>query len=174
MPSLLEASSNKGYTMNIYGDKIETRARELGIEIPITPKPQGNYTPALVVDNLVFTSGMGPILHGIRHNLGYVGGDVTIEKASDSAEIAVLNALSALRSALESLDQIERIIRLTGYVRSAPGFGSQASVIDAASNLLVELFGEKGRHVRSAIGVAELPFGIPVEIELIAQIKNNE
>lgn len=160
--------------MNNTTDKIETRALELGIEIPVTPKPQGNYTPALAVGNLVFTSGMGPILNGVRDNLGYVGADVTVEKASDSARIAVLNALSAIRSSFGSLDEIERIVRLTGYVRSAPGFGSQTIVIDAASNLLVELFGEKGRHVRSAIGVAELPFGIPVEIELIAQLKNNE
>ncbi len=153
-------------------DTAELRIRELGIEIPATPKPQGSYTPALVVDGLAFTSGMGPIQNGVRNNLGYVGGDVTIEQACDSASIAVLNALSALRSELGTLDRIVRIVRLTGYVRSAPGFCSQTTVIDAASNLLVDIFGEQGQHVRSAIGVAELPFGIPVEIELIAQVRS--
>lgn len=151
---------------------IEERALALGIEIPLTPNPQGSYAPALVVNNIAFTSGMGPILNGVRRNLGYVGGDVTVDDASDSARIAVLNALSALRWALGSLDKITRIIRLTGYVRSAPGFCGQTAVIDSASNILLELFRENGEHVRSALGVAELPFGIPVEIELIAQVKS--
>lgn len=154
--------------------KVEARAKELGIEIPITPIPQGNYVPALEVGNLAFSSGMGPMLNGIRHNVGYVGSEITIEQASESAKIAVLNALSAFRSSLGQLDQIDRIVRLTGYVRSAPGFCDQVRVIDAASKLLIDLFGDRGRHVRSAIGVAELPFGIPVEIELIAQIRVNE
>ena len=151
---------------------IERRALALGIEIPPAPRPQGSYTPALVVNGMAFTSGMGPMLDGVRRNLGYVGGDVTVEDASEAARIAVLNALSALRWVLGSLDEISRIIRLTGYVRSAPGFCSQTTVIDAASNILLELFREKGEHVRSALGVAELPFGIPVEIELIAQVKS--
>ncbi len=151
---------------------IEKRALTLGIELPPTPRPQGSYTPALVVNGMAFTSGMGPMQNGVRRNLGYVGGDVTVEDASEAAGIAVLNALSALRWVLGSLDEIIRIIRLTGYVRSAPGFCSQITVIDAASNILLDLFQEKGEHVRSALGVAELPFGIPVEIELLAQVKS--
>lgn len=151
---------------------IERRALTLGIELPPIPRPQGSYTPALVVNGMAFTSGMGPMQNGVRRNLGYVGGDVTVEDASEAARIAVLNALSALRWVLGSLDEIIRIIRLTGYVRSAPGFCSQITVIDAASNILLDLFQEKGEHVRSALGVAELPFGIPVEIELLAQVKS--
>ena len=159
--------------MEDLNDIIEARAKELGIEIPPTPTPQGNYLPALVIDNFVFTSGMGPMLNGMRLNIGYVGSEITIEQASESAKIAVLNALSAFRSSLGHLDQLERIVRLTGYVRSAPGFCEQVKVIDAASKLLTDLFGDRGKHVRSAIGVAELPFGIPVEIELIAKIRTN-
>lgn len=157
--------------MNYTDGRIEKRASELNITIPESPKPQGNYRPALVTGNLAFTSGMGPILNGVRRNIGYVGGDTTVKQAAESARIAVLNALGALRSILGDLDRIECVIRLTGYVRSAPGFCEQIEVMDAASDLLFELFGESGRHVRSAIGVAELPFGIPVEIELIVQVK---
>lgn len=149
---------------------VEKRALGLGITIPSLPPPQGNYLPAYVSGGFVFTSGMGPVLNGIRHNLGYVGGDTTTEQAAGAARIAVLNALAAIRSVVDSLDQIGHLVRLTGYVRSAPGFCGQIAVMDAASSLLIELFEKRGQHVRSAIGVAELPFGIPVEVELVAEI----
>lgn len=155
--------------MNYIDGRIEKRASELNITIPESPKPQGNYRPALVTGNLAFTSGMGPILDGVRRNIGYVGGDVTVKQAAESAKIATLNALGALRLLVGTLDKIVHIVKVTGYVRSAPGFCEQVAVLDAASDLLMELFGDAGGHVRSAIGVAELPFGIPVEIELIVQ-----
>jgi enamine deaminase RidA (YjgF/YER057c/UK114 family) len=146
-------------------------ARRLGITIPPCPRPAGAYRPAVLVGDIAYTSGMGPARDGVRHHVGYVGGDISVGEAMDAARIAVLNAVATLQSVASSLDQVRRIVRLTGYVRSAPGFGDQPKVVDAASELLEQLFGEAGAHARSAIGVAELPFGISVEIELIAQLE---
>lgn len=150
--------------------RIDHTARANGLEIPSCPSPAGVYVPAVLIDRFAFTSGMGTARNGIRHHLGYVGGDISISEACEAAEIAVLNAIATLRSVVDDLDQIDRIVRLTGYVRSAPGFIEQHKVIDAASRILTTLFGDKGKHARAAIGVAELPFGISVEVELTAHI----
>ncbi len=146
-------------------------AYDLGLEIPPCPRPRGAYVPAVLVGELAFTSGMGPVRGGVRHHIGYVGGGISVTLAREAAEIATLNAVAALGSVV-SLDRVAGIVRLTGYVRSAPGFTDQPKVIDAASTLLTRLFGEAGRHARSAIGVTELPFGISVEIEMIARVSS--
>jgi enamine deaminase RidA (YjgF/YER057c/UK114 family) len=150
--------------------KVKARNDMASITIPAAPPPKGSYLPALVVGDLVFTSGMGTIFRGERQHVGYVGDDITVEQAAEAARIATLNAVAALRDAAGGLQQVDRIVRVTGYVRSAAGFTGQTEVLNAGSDLLLELFGDRGHHVRSAVGVAELPFGIPVEIELIAKL----
>jgi enamine deaminase RidA (YjgF/YER057c/UK114 family) len=150
---------------------VAAAARALGVVIPPAPKPQGSYRPAVIHAGVAYSSGMGPMLDGHRMHLGYVGGDVTVDQACEAARVAVVNALAAVAEAAGGLDKVIRILRVTGYVRSAPGFTSQVDVLNAASELLTNLFGQRGQHARSAIGVAELPFGIPVEIELVAAIQ---
>ena len=125
--------------------------------------------PAVLVRDLVFTSGMGPVRAGVRHHVGYVGGDISLTQAAEAAEIATLNAVAAVGSVVD-LDRVDGIVRLTGYVRSARWFTDQPKVVDAASRLLARLFHDAAPHARTAVGVAELPFGISVEIELIARI----
>jgi enamine deaminase RidA (YjgF/YER057c/UK114 family) len=147
-------------------------ARAMGVVIPPAPRPQGSYLPAAIHGGIAYSSGMGPMLDGERRHLGYVGCDVTLEQARAAARIAVLNAVAAVAEAAGGLEKITRILRITGYVRSAPNFTNQVGVLNAASELLTDLFGERGQHARSAIGVAELPFGIPVEIELVAAIQD--
>lgn len=146
---------------------VEKRAEALGLAIPPAPAPKGSYVPVVRVGELLFTSGAGPVRFGTRLHCGYVGGEVSVDQAREAARVAVLNALGVLREALGTLDHVRQVIRLTGYVRSAPGFTGQTAVIDAASDLLVSLLGQCGKHARSAIGVAELPFGISVEIDLV-------
>lgn len=143
------------------------RADELAITLPQTPTPKGDYRPAVVHHGLIYTSGMGTMLDGVRHHVGYVGAEVTLGDAQDAAVISALNALMAAVDAAGGVENIDRIIRMTGFVRSAPLFTQQSAVLDKASQVLVQLLGDRGVHARSAIGVAELPFGIPVEIELI-------
>jgi enamine deaminase RidA (YjgF/YER057c/UK114 family) len=153
---------------------VEERAAALGITIPAAPAPKGSYRSVILIDRLVFTAGVGPIYDGIRPYVGYVGDDISIDQARKAARLAALNAVGLVRSAIDDLQTIERIVKLTGYVRSAHGFTGQTLVLDAASDLLLQLFGERGRHVRTAVGVAELPFGIPVEIEIVAQCHQAE
>ncbi|MQB01651.1 MAG: RidA family protein [Actinobacteria bacterium] len=153
---------------------IENRAKQLGVEIPKPPEPQASYVPTKRVGDLVYTSGMGAIRGGERQYCGRVGEDVSVEGAYQSARYATLNCLAALREAIGSLDTVAGIMKVTGYVRSAPGFCEQHKVLNGASDLLVELFEERGRHTRSAIGVSELPFGISVEVEMIASVVPDE
>lgn len=153
---------------------IEDRARELGIEIPKAPQPQASYVPAKRAGDLVYTSGMGAIRGGERQYCGRVGADVSVEDAYQSARYAALNCLAALREGLGSLDTVAGVTKVTGYIRSAPDFSEQHKVLNGASDLLIELFEERGRHTRSAIGVSELPFGISVEVEMIARVVPDE
>lgn len=153
--------------------ELERRAERRGLVLPAPPAPQGAYRPAVVAGGMVFTSGMGPMLDGTRRHLGYVGADVTTEEGRDAARIAVVNALMAAIDAAGGIENIASIVRVTGFVRSAPGFIQQTKVVDAASEVLHDLLGEAGAHARSAVGVAELPFGIPVEIELTALLRGS-
>ena len=145
----------------------EARVRELGIQIPTLPPPVAIYVPAARTGDLVFASGQTPTVDGVLQVQGKLGGEVSIEQGQQAARLAALNCVAEVRGLLGSLDRVARIVRLTGFVASATGFAQQPAVVNGASQLIEEIFGEAGRHARSAIGVAELPGGAPVEIELI-------
>ena len=150
----------------------EAKLKELGIEIPQVPKPVAAYVPAVRVDDYVYTSGQLPFVNGEMQYKGKVGGEVTEEQGYQAARICAVNCLSAIRGIVGSLDNIERIVKVTGFVNSAPGFTKQPGVINGASELLGEIFGEAGRHARSAVGVAELPMGASCEVEMIVKVKD--
>ncbi len=143
----------------------------MGIKLPETPKPVAAYIPALKVDKLVFTSGQIPVVKGELKYKGKLGAEISKEQGFHAAQICVLNALSAVRDVVGSLDNIEQIVKLVGFVASAENFNEQPAVVNGASEFLQDVFGKKGVHARSAVGVAELPLGVPVEIELIVKIK---
>jgi enamine deaminase RidA (YjgF/YER057c/UK114 family) len=150
----------------------ESRLLELGLELPEAPTPAGSYVPVRVWGHIVFVSGHTASSKDQRKYLGKVGKEVSLEEAALSARDACLNCLASLKNELGSLDMVDRAIKVVGYVNSAPGFDQQPQVVNGASDLLVELWGEQGRHARSAIGVAELPSGASVELELIVGIKD--
>jgi enamine deaminase RidA (YjgF/YER057c/UK114 family) len=151
---------------------IEKRAGDLGITISAEPEPKASYIPAKRAGNLIFTSGMGPVENGVRQHVGRVGEDVDVDEAYEAARIAVLNCLASVKREVGDLDEIKSIVKVTGYVRSAPGFAEQHKVLNGASDLLEQLFGERGKHTRAAIGVSELPFGISIEIEMTVEVED--
>ena len=142
---------------------------ELGIALPPVPTPVGAYVPAVRSGSLVYTSGQVPLRDGKPLATGKVGADVSPEQAKDLARTCALNALAAV-DALVGLDSVVRVVKVVGFVASAEGFGGQPGVINGASELLGEVFGEAGQHARSAVGVAELPLNVPVEVELIVEV----
>jgi len=144
---------------------------ELGLELPEVASPVGSYVPAAVMGETVLTSGQIPMVAGKLPVTGKVGGSVTLEQAQKAAEACALNALAAAAAAVGGLDNIERIVRLCVFVASAPDFTDQPKVANAASDLMAGIFGEAGKHARSAVGVAALPLDVPVELELVAQVK---
>ena len=150
--------------------KIQAKLKELGLALPTPPKPVANYIPAVRVGPLLFTSGVLPMRDGKPAYEGKLGRELSVEQGQEAARLAVLNALSVVKQELGSLDQVGRIVRLTGHVASAPGFTQQPAVLNGASDLLVAVFGESGRHTRVALGAAELPLGSPIELELIIQV----
>ena len=154
--------------------KVEDRLRELGIEIPDVPTPLGSYKPASVSGNLIFVSGQLPFEDGRLLLEGKVGAEVSIEEGMRAAKACSVNALAVMSTELGSLERVKRIIKITGYVASSPGFHNQANVINGASDLFYQVFGDNGRHARAAVGVSELPLNSPVEIELIAEISRGE
>jgi len=147
----------------------EAKIKELGIALP-EPKPVGNYVPGVVVGNLLYLSGQGPMRAGIPTVRGKVGRDLSVDEAYQVAREVGINLLGSARYVLGSLDRVKRIVKVLGMVNSADGFGDQPKVINGFSDLMVEVFGDKGRHARSAVGMAELPMGIPVEIEMILEV----
>lgn len=149
----------------------EKRVQELGLTIPATPRPVANYVPAVMTGKLVFASGQTPTVDGKLTVQGKLGASVSIEQAQKAARLALLNCLAEVRSVMGSLDEIVRIVKMNGYVASAEGFNAQPQVVNGASLLLEEIFGEAGKHARAAIGVAELPGGAPVELELIVEVR---
>jgi enamine deaminase RidA (YjgF/YER057c/UK114 family) len=149
----------------------EQRLKELGLTLPEVSAPVAAYIQAVQLDKLVYTSGQIPFVKGQLIYKGVVGKDLTLEEGYDAARVCVLNALAAVKSLAGSIDNIERIIRLTGYVNSTDGFTDQPKVMNGASELLLQIFGEEGRHARSAIGVNTLPLGAAVEVELIVKLK---
>jgi enamine deaminase RidA (YjgF/YER057c/UK114 family) len=149
---------------------IDDRLVELGITLPPVLPPAGNYVGCVVDGDLVHVGGHGPI-DGTRIITGKVGSDLSLDQARDAARMTALSILATLREELGSLDRVERIVKVLGMVNVDNGFNQMPAVIDGCSDLLVDVFGEAGRHTRSAVGLASLPFDIPVEIELIARVR---
>jgi enamine deaminase RidA (YjgF/YER057c/UK114 family) len=149
----------------------EERLRELGHVLPQAPRSVANYVSSVQTGNLLFLSGKGPdLVGGNRQWKGKVGADFTIEEGYTAARDTMLNLLAVLRDDCGDLSRVRRVVKVLGLVNCSPDFGDQPKVINGASDLLVEVFGDRGRHARSAIGVAGLPGGIPVEIEMIVEI----
>jgi enamine deaminase RidA (YjgF/YER057c/UK114 family) len=148
---------------------VSQRLAELGIVLPAVLPPVGSYVGCVVVGNVAYVSGHGPVdgTHMVR---GKVGDDLDVAEARDAARLTGLSILATLQDTLGDLDRVRRIVKVFGMVNAAPGFDQMPKVIDGCSDLLVEVFGDAGRHARSAVGLAELPFGIAVEIELIAEV----
>jgi enamine deaminase RidA (YjgF/YER057c/UK114 family) len=149
---------------------VTNRLEQLGIELPAPSPAVGQYVPAVVVGNLLFASGQTPTSAGRQTIVGRVGDDVSVAAARKGARLAMLNVLSGVSAVAGSLDRVRRVVRVIGYVRSAPGFSEQPAVVDGASELLLQIWGEAGRHARTSIGVTELPGGAPVEVELIVEL----
>ena len=144
-----------------------TRLRELGFELPDVPAPAGAYVPATRAGDLIFTAGQLPLEAGELRLKGKVGESVSVDEAREAARLCALNALAAVAVQSGGLAGISRIVKVTGFVASAPGFNGQPDVLNGASELLGEVFGDEGLHARSAVGVAELPMDAPVEVELV-------
>ena len=151
---------------------VKEKLAELGLTLPVATAPVAAYVPAVRTGNLVFTAGQLPLVDGKIPFIGKVGSDVTPEQAKDMAQICALNALAAI-SLVVDIDQIEKVVRVGGFVNGVPGFVASPQVINGASELLIKLFGEvNGKHARTAIGVAELPLNAPVEVEMVVQLKS--
>lgn len=148
-------------------DGPETRLRELGLQLPAVPAPAGAYVPATRAGHLIFTAGQLPFRDGELYKTGKVGEGVSPEEAHEAARLCALNGLAAAAAEAGGLDGIDRIVKVTGFVASAAGFNGQPGVLNGASELLGEVFGEAGLHARSAVGVAELPLDAPVEVEIV-------
>jgi len=147
------------------------RLAALGLTLPPVTAPVAAYVPAVRTGPYVYVSGQLPVVDGKLPATGKVGDAVSAADAAGMARTCALNALAAAAAAADGLEAISRIVKVTGFVASAPGFTGQPQVINGASELLIEVFGEQGRHARSAIGVAELPLNAPVEVELIAEVR---
>ena len=145
------------------------RLAELGIELPAVVAPLAAYVPAVRTGNLVYTSGQLPMVAGKLPQAGKVGAEVTAEEAKDLARTCALNALAAVHS-LVGVDSVVRVVKVVGFVASAPGFNGQPVVVNGASEILGDVFGDAGVHARSAVGVSELPLNAPVEVELIVEV----
>jgi enamine deaminase RidA (YjgF/YER057c/UK114 family) len=150
---------------------IEEKISELGYSLPLPPKPLATYTPAIKIDNMVYTAGQIPVVDGKLIFEGKLGKDLSEEEGIKAAEQCALNCLSVIKSSIDNLDNIEKIVKLTVFVNSAVGFINQPKIANGASELLIKIFGEDGKHVRSAVGVNELPINAAVEVEMIAKVK---
>ena len=149
---------------------VTARLTELGIELPPVVKPVAAYVPAVRTGNLVYTAGQLPMVDGALPVTGKVGADVSAEDAKALARTCALNALAAVNSVV-GIDEVTRVVKVVGFVASAPGFSGQPGVINGASELFGEVFGEAGAHARSAVGVSELPLNAPVEVEIIVEVR---
>lgn len=152
-------------------DTPSARLRDLGYELPDVPDPAGSYVPATRSGNLIFTAGQVPFRNGEILRTGKVGDQVSVEEASEDARVCALNALAAAAAQAGGLDNIRRIVKVGGFVASAQGFDAQPVVLNGASDFLGEVFGDAGLHARTAVGVAELPLGAPVEVELVVEVE---
>ena len=151
--------------------KIDARLAELGLELPDAPAPAANYVPTVQTGNLVFISGHVPNT-GTELLKGKLGADATVEDGQKAAKVCALNLIAQMRAATGGdLDRVKRVVKLLGMVNSTPDFGDHPKVVNGCSDVMVEVFGDKGRHARSAVGVANLPFGVAVEVEAIIEIE---
>lgn len=148
----------------------ELRMRRLDIRLPDPPAPAGLYDPCVRTGNLIYVSGTLPMQGGQLTLRGKLGATVTPDEGAAAAALCTLNALAVVRREIGTLDKVTRVVRVTGYVNSAPSFIAQPQVINGASQILIDIFDEAGRHARSAVGVAELPLGSPVEVELVVEV----
>lgn len=150
----------------------EEKLLALDIQIPPPPEPVAAYVPGVRVGNMVYTSGQLPVAGGEIRYQGKLGKELGMEEGYAAARLCILNCLGVVRELAGSLNRVERIVKVTGFVAGVEGFTQQSAVVNGASELLGEIFGPAGRHARSAVGVADLPLGVPVEIELVAQIRD--
>jgi enamine deaminase RidA (YjgF/YER057c/UK114 family) len=151
--------------------RVEDRIKSLGLVLPEVPAPLAAYIPAKKTGQVIFTAGQLPLLKGELICKGLLGQDVDIEQAYQAARICTLNALAAIKGVVKDLDQIVQVVRVVGYVASTSTFTQQPAIVNGASELLLEIFGEVGKHARSAVGVASLPLNASVEIELTVEVK---
>ena len=149
----------------------EEKLKQMGIELPAAPTPLAAYVPAVNAGDYAYTSGQIPLAKGELQFKGKVGAELTAEQGYQAARLCAINCLSALKGVIGSLDNIERVVKVVGFVNSAPGFNAQPKVINGASELLGEVFGDAGKHARSAVGVSELPIDAAVEVEVIVKLK---
>lgn len=152
--------------------RIDDRLAELSITLTDPPAPAGAYVPAIVDGDHVLTSGQLPLVDGKLPVTGHVGAEVDPEQAKEMARLCAINALAAIRGAIGDLDRVEQVVKVVGFVSSAPDFTGQPGVVNGASELLGEVFGAAGEHARSAVGVAALPLGTPVEVEVTVRIRD--
>lgn len=149
---------------------VEMKLRELGLELPDPPAPVASYVPSLQSGQFVFTSGQIPFIDGALEYRGVVGDDLDLEEGREAAQICLLNALAVLKKELGSLDRIDRVVQLVGYVRCTGDFEDQPKVLNGASDLLIELFEDRGKHTRMALGTNALPLGASVELALMVSV----
>jgi enamine deaminase RidA (YjgF/YER057c/UK114 family) len=150
--------------------QVEKRLAEAGIELPNPPNPIANYVTVRRVGNLLFLSGAGPLREGVPTMIGRLGAEVTLEQGYAAARQAALNLIASLKREIGDLDKLVQVVKIQGFVNCTDDFKDQPKVINGASDVLVEVFGEKGRHARTALGTNALPMGIPVEVEMIAEV----
>ena len=151
--------------------RIEQELEKMGFTLP-TPKPVAAYVPAVRSGNLVFTAGQGPTLDGKPMFTGKLGRELTEEQGYKAAQICVVNCLACVKSLIGDLDKVEQVVKLLGFVASVDGFTRQPWVMNGASELLIKLYGERGKHARSAIGTNQLPLDIPVEVEIVVRVRD--
>lgn len=151
---------------------LEEKLREMGYELPEPAKPAFQYMPVVVHGGIAYVSGQLPKVDGAVRVFGKVGAEVSFEQAEEAARVCILQGLACLVDTIGGSDRIEQVLRVNGYVASAPGFNEQPKVLDAASYLLVEALGDRGRHARAAVGVAELPRNAPVEIDMTVAVRS--
>jgi len=153
--------------------EVEQKLQEMGLELPEAPKPVAAYIPAKHLGELVYVSGQVPMKQGNIAYTGKVGQDLSTDKSYEAAKLCTLNALAVVKSVIGSLDKLVEVVHVRGYVNSAPDFGEQPEVVNGASEFLGELLGDRGTHARAAVGVAALPRGVPVEIEMVVRVESS-
>jgi len=157
---------------SLMSTSVEDRLATLGLSVPVAPTPAANYIPWVRAGNLVYIAGQVPVKDGVFAWVGKVGSDWTVEQGKQAAREVALNVLSQLKTALNGdLDRVVQAVKLNGFVNSTPDFPQQPAVINGASELMIEVFGDAGRHARSAVGVAQLPFGVAVEIDGVFEVR---